>query len=139
MPSTKDDITNTLQQYDIYPTPQRVEIAQIMLTEPQHLSAEQILHQVNTTERAAVSKATVYNTLSLFAAKGLIRQLIVDPSRVFYDSNTSVHHHYFNMDTGQLSDIDGTGIDIDIGSLADLPENTRVEGIELIIRIRNCQ
>ncbi|GMR08635.1 MAG: Fur family transcriptional regulator [Gammaproteobacteria bacterium] len=137
MPSNKDDITNKLQQYDIYPTPQRVEIAQIMLAEPQHLSAEQILRQVNIAERAAVSKATVYNTLGLFAEKGLVRQVIIDPTRVFYDSNTTAHYHFFNMDTGQLSDIEGGSIDIDVGSLPDLPENTEVDGVVVIVRIRN--
>ncbi len=135
MHSSKDDITSILQQYDIYPTSQRVEIAQIMLAEPQHLSAEQVLNQVNAAGRAAVSKATVYNTLGLFAEKGLLRQVIVDPSRVFYDSNTSGHHHFFNMDTGKLKDIHAASIDV--GNLPDLPENTEVDGVDVIVRIRN--
>ena len=59
------------------------------------------------------SLATVYNTLGLFASKGLIREVIVDPSKVFYDSNTKPHHHFFNVDTGLLRDFDSDAVQIE--------------------------
>src|SRR5471032_2942734 len=76
----------------IRPTAQRVRIASLLLSCPQHLSAEQILASLRTAG-ARVSKATVYNTLNLFAGHGLIRQLSVDGSRAWFDSNVEAHYH----------------------------------------------
>src|SRR3569832_1835317 len=87
LPLHKDDIEALLRQYGISPTQQRVEIACILFARPQHLSAEQVLHLVND-EKPVVSKAPVYNTLGLFARKVLIREVIVDPTKVFYDPTT---------------------------------------------------
>ena len=123
-----------LEDHDIQPTQQRIEIAQILFAQDQHLSAEQVLNAVNQLG-ATVSKATVYNTLGLFADKGLVRQVIVDPSRVFYDSNTSEHHHLYNSDTGMLMDIDARQISIQ--HLPELPEGVVAEGVDVIIRVRS--
>jgi len=100
----KETVSKLLTEYAIQPTQQRMEIALLLLAKPQHLSADQVLMSVNSHENL-VSKATVYNTLNLFAEKGLIRQVIVEPSKVFYDSNTETHHHIYNEDTGMLQDI----------------------------------
>jgi Fur family iron response transcriptional regulator len=133
-PESRDEISELLVVHNIQPTQQRVDIAQILFARPQHLSAEQVLKSANQ-EGAAVSKATVYNTLGLFAEKGLIRQVIVDPSRVFYDSNTSEHFHLYNIDTGTLTDI-GTD-EININQLPSLPDEMEAEGIDVIVRVRN--
>jgi Fur family iron response transcriptional regulator len=122
-----------LKQAGVTPTQQRVEIAQIMFARPQHLSAEQVLSMVNA-ENAVVSKATVYNTLGLFASKGLINEVIVDPTKVFYDSNTSSHHHFYNVDTGELTDVASDSVNLE--NLPPLPEGTRAEAIDVIIRLR---
>lgn len=132
----KSKVVNLLKDAGITPTQQRIEIAQILYAQPQHLSAEQVLSQVNS-DQALVSKATVYNTLGLFASKGLIREVIVDPSKVFYDSNTKPHHHFFNIDTGMLKDIDSDVVQIE--HLPDLPEGTIADGVDIIIRLRNAE
>ncbi|MFO7602406.1 MAG: Fur family transcriptional regulator [Gammaproteobacteria bacterium] len=129
-------IINQLREAGINPTQQRIEIAQILLAQPQHMSAEQVLSQVNR-EQPLVSKATVYNTLGLFASKGLLREVIVDPSKIFYDSNTSPHQHFYNVDTGLLKDIDSTTVQIQ--HLPSLPEGTMADGVDIIIRLRNRQ
>ncbi len=128
------DITQILRQHDISPTKQRVEIAQMLLSRKQHLSAEQVLEEVNK-RGAKVSKATIYNTLGLFARKGLIKELVVDPSKVFYDSNVSDHYHFYNVDTGELMDIEMT--ELNVSRLPSLPPGTRAEGVDVIIKIRN--
>ena len=128
-------VVNLLKDAGITPTQQRIEIAQILFAQPQHLSAEQVLSQVNQ-KQSLVSKATVYNTLGLFASKNLIREVIVDPSKVFYDSNTQPHHHFFNVDTGMLKDIDSDAVRID--QLPNLPEGTVADGVDIIIRLRNA-
>ena len=99
---TAQDIASQLRKVGITPTQQRVQIAEILFARPQHMSADQVLALVNR-DGPTASKATIYNTLGLFARKGLVREVIVDPSKVFYDSNTTVHHHFFNVDTGELT------------------------------------
>ncbi len=133
--STRNDIVNKLKASGVTPTNQRVEIAQILFARPQHLSAEQILKMVNDESCSTASKATIYNTLGLFAKKGLVKEVIVDPSKVFYDSNVSKHFHFFNTDTGVLTDIPVDAINID--KLPELPEGTVSSGLEVIVRIKN--
>ena len=127
------DIAEQLREVGITPTQQRVQIAEILFARPQHLSADQILAVVNSNGPIA-SKATIYNTLGLFARKGLVREVIVDPSKVFYDSNTSAHHHFYNVDSGELTDIDAR--EVMIPNLPDLPANTQPAGVDIIFRIR---
>jgi len=133
--STRNDIVNKLKASGVTPTNQRVEIAQILFARPQHLSAEQILKMVNDESSSTASKATIYNTLGLFAKKGLVKEVIIDPSKVFYDSNVSKHFHFFNTDTGVLTDIPVDAINID--KLPELPEGTVSSGLEVIVRIKN--
>jgi len=131
-PST--DIAQQLRHAGITPTQQRVEMAEILFACAQHLSADQILKQVNQRDKY-VSKATVYNTLGLFTEKGLVREVIVDPTKVFYDSNTSEHHHFYNIDSGELTDVDSE--EMLLGDLPVLPANTVAAGVEIIIKIKS--
>lgn len=131
----KDEISALLEARGILPTPQRMEIAGIMLDCHQHLSADQVLARVNQ-NGAAVSKATVYNTLGLFADKGLLRQVIVDPTKIFYDSNVSAHHHFYNVDTGMLMDIATSDCHVD--RMPPPPPGMVADGVEVIVRVRNA-
>ncbi len=135
MNNSQASIKEILEQFAINPTHQRYEIACAMLSKPQHLSAEQILLLVNS-NGAHVSKATVYNTLNLFVRKGLIKQLIIDPTKIFYDSNTSHHYHYYNEDTGELSDFESN--DMSFNRNPSLPENTVQSGVDVIVRVKNA-
>ena len=133
--SIRDDIKNKLKSSGVTPTTQRVDIAQILFARPQHLSAEQILKRVNEESNSTASKATVYNTLGLFAKKGLVKEVSVDSSKVFYDSNVSKHFHFYNIDTGLLTDIPVDEINLD--KLPELPEGTESSSLEVIVRIKN--
>jgi len=130
----EEDAARRLRDYDILPTQQRLQIAQLLLVRDQHLSADQVLELVKAGGNR-VSKATVYNTLGLFAHKGILREVNVDPSRVFYDTNNSRHHHFYNIDTGELSDIDPNKIPVE--QLPDAPEGSVIDGVEVIIRVRH--
>ena len=129
-------IIERLKAAGVTPTQQRVEIAAILFARDQHMSADQVLALVND-QSPRVSKATVYNTLGLFAEKGLLREVIVDPAKVFYDSNISTHHHFYNADTGHLMDIDP--LNIRIPDLPTLPAGTVAEGVDVIIRLRKAK
>lgn len=132
--SPEPDVTAMLKAHGILPTQQRVMIARVLFSRCGHYSADQVLRQVNTGDHH-VSKATVYNTLGLFARTGLVREVIVDPTRVFYDPNTRHHHHFYNMDTGELIDIETDRLDID--NLPETPAGTVAAGVDVIIRIHN--
>lgn len=133
---SREKLVEVLRRHDINPTHQRIEIAYALFSRGEHLSADQILALVNE-RNAETSKATVYNTLNLFLQKKLVREVIVDPSKVFYDPNTEPHHHFYNIDTGNLTDIDAA--DIAITGLPPLPEGVVAEGIDVIVRIRSVQ
>ena len=131
---SQQSIRSQFEKLDILPTPQRLEVAAILLEKPQHLSADQIIERLRT-EGSSVSKATVYNTLNLFSERGLIKEVMVDPIRKFYDSTTHPHHHFYNVDTGQLADIPDSHVTFE--SLPELPEGTRRESVEVLIRVRD--
>lgn len=129
----RSDILEKLADYGIKPTPQRVKIADILLEKPQHLSAEQILDRLRESG-STVSKATVYNTLNLFGERGLVRELSVDPERRYYDSSNVPHHHFYNVDTCELTDIDER--DVCFSALPPLPEGTESQSVEVLIKVR---
>ena len=103
---------------------------------PTHMTAEQILAAVrHGGER--VSKATVYNTLKVLAQRGLVRQIHLDPERSVYDSTRAPHHHFHDLETGELRDIHPD--DIAFSRFPTLPEGMEAEAVEVVIRMRKKQ
>ena len=131
--ANRTQVTARLKNSGITPTQQRVRIGEVLFAKAQHVSAEQVLAMVNK-EQEEVSKATVYNTLGLFAQKGLLNEVIIEPSKVFYDTNLEKHHHLYHIDTGLLEDISADQVKID--ELPDLPQGTELEDVDVIIRLR---
>ena len=127
------DVVALLRNHGIHPTSQRVLIARVLFTRCTHLSAEDVYRLVNADNRR-VSKATVYNTLGLLADKGVVREVIADPTRIFYDPNTAPHHHFFDVTTGELTDISAE--QIHVSGLPPLPNGTQLEGVDVIVRLR---
>lgn len=132
-PMQRGEIAEMLREHGIAPTHQRIEIAGVLFARHEHLSADQLLAIVNA-RYSEVSKATVYNSLRLFLEKKLIREVIVDPTRVFYDPNTSPHHHFYNMANGELTDI--CDDNLSLAGMPDLPEGMVADSIDVIVRIR---
>ncbi len=127
------EIAERLRSHGIAPTHQRIEIANALFTRCEHQSADQIMAVVNA-HHSETSKATVYNTLRLFLEKGLVREVIVDPSKIFYDPNTVPHHHFYNLDSGELTDIPVDSLQV--AGMPTLPEGMLAESIDVIVRIR---
>ncbi len=131
---SRTEVLALFNRHTILPTPQRVEVAEILLAQPQHLSADQIIDRLRKLG-SSVSKATVYNTLNLFGERGIIKEIMVDPVRKFYDSCTHAHHHFYNVDTGELHDIDES--EISFAQLPEAPDGTRQNSVEVLIKIHN--
>lgn len=131
-PVEPNDIHGLLREYRITPTQQRVQIASFLFSRPQHVTAEQVLQGAKAIG-AHVSRATIYNTLGLFIKKGLVKEVIIDRDRVYYDSNNRFHHHIYHVDSGELEDMDPRNIRIQ--HQAGLENNVKVIGTELILRV----
>jgi Fur family iron response transcriptional regulator len=134
MPYTRGSLVELLRRHDINPTRQRIEIAFALFARGEHLSADQVLAIVND-RSSETSKATVYNTLNLFLEKRLIREVIVDAGKTVYDANTEPHHHFYNVDTGELTDIDAAAVEVH--GLPVLPEGMVAEGVDIVVRVRS--
>ena len=132
-PETTVRARQILEQRGIRPTSQRLKVADILLTSPRHLTAEQILVALREAT-GHVSKATVYNTLNLFVDQGLAREIHADPERCVYDSTMVPHHHFQNVDTGEMTDIRPD--DLSFARLPPLPPGTEIESVDVVIRVR---
>jgi Fur family iron response transcriptional regulator len=126
-------IQDRLVEHGIQPTVQRLQIAELLFARDQHLTAEQIILAL-AEGGTAVSKATVYNTLNLFAEKGLLKPLQVDPERGLFDSNMTPHHHFHVEDTGELIDVPPGSVEF--SRLPPLPPGTESVAVEVVIRVR---
>jgi len=130
---TLEEIKLLLASRQIQPTSQRLRIAETILQDCAHYSAEEVFNLVNRSGEP-VSKATVYNTLGLFARQGLLREVIADPDRVYFDTNLEPHHHLYDTTTGRLTDVSASSVEI--GQLPELPSGMRLEGVDVILRVR---
>ena len=134
-PLSREAVIGRLRAAGIAPTHQRIEIAQVLFDCHEHLSAEQLLVRVNA-RFAQSSKATVYNTLKLLVEHGMVRELFVERDKVVYDPNMTPHHHFYDVDSGKLTDIPAEGVEI--RGLPPLPQGVLSAGVDVIVRIRSA-
>ncbi|MCK6436418.1 Fur family transcriptional regulator [Rivihabitans pingtungensis] len=127
------DVSGHLLRAGIPVTAQRLAIARVLLPQPVHLSAEQV-QQCASHYTSGLSRATVYNTLKLFTARGLLRELAVEPGKTMFDSNPLPHHHLYNSATGELTDIPADTLRL--SGVPVLPDGLELEQIEVIVRVR---
>jgi Fur family iron response transcriptional regulator len=128
-----NDVSQLLESHGIRPTQQRVKVAQVLLATPTHMTADQLLAALKQSP-SRVSKATVYNTLKLFVDHGLARQIHLDPDRCVYDSTMAPHHHFQNVETGEMIDIRPDDLSFD--KLPPLPSGTEIDSVDVVIRVR---
>jgi Fur family transcriptional regulator, iron response regulator len=126
--------TSILDRAGLRPTRQRLLLAQVLFEQgDRHVTAEQ-LHSESETRGAAISLATVYNTLHQFLDAGLVREVVAEAGRAYFDTNVTDHHHIYNQATGELRDI-STDI-VEMSALPDIPEGFKVDRIDVVIRLR---
>ncbi|WP_457674280.1 Fur family transcriptional regulator [Thiolapillus sp.] len=128
------DVRQHLSGAGIYPTSQRRALARILFDRHQHLTADQVYEKARR-KNIKVSRATVYNTLNLFVEKGLLREIFVNASHTFYDSNIHPHFHFYNVDDGSLTDMEGHVTDDLV--MQNLPQGTVLDGVDVVVRVRN--
>jgi len=132
----REEVAVLIKEHGLTPTSQRLDIGEVLLDKPQHLSADALLRRVNK-DSTKVSKATVYNTLKVFLQHGLIQAVKVNEQHVLYDSVTEAHHHIYNEDTNELTDIDSSTLRVE--NIPELPSHLEARGVEVLIRVGNSE
>jgi len=130
-------LIDRLKQAGLRPTRQRLALSRLLFEDgsrPQdrHVTAEQ-LHGEAMQGGVRVSLATIYNTLNQFTQAGLLREVVVEPGRSYFDTNVEDHHHFFFEGSGRLMDIPGDSVRLE--ELPAAPEGARVRRVDVIIRL----
>jgi len=116
------------------PTRQRLALARLLFSQgDRHVTAE-ALHEEAIRAYVPVSLATVYNTLHQFTEAGLLREVAVDGTKTYFDTNTSDHHHFFIEDENRILDIPGHPISV--AGLPQAPEGHEITRVEVVVRLR---
>ena len=105
------DLGERLRQHGIQPSAQRMAVAEYVLSTEEHPSADQVWARVRA-DFPMISRATVYNTLNLFVAKGLLRQLILAEGKVVFDPHLAPHHHFIDDATGSIHDVPWEAVEV---------------------------
>src|SRR3954451_20480427 len=128
------DVKSMLRDVGLRPTRQRMALGWMLFGKGErHLTAE-MLYEEATRAKVPVSLATVYNTLHQFTDVGLLRQIAVDGSKTYFDTNISTHHHFFIEDDNAVLDIPET--DVVVGRTPTPPEGYEVARIDVVVRLR---
>ena len=135
--NSRDGATNAgerLRSAGLRPTRQRLELGEILFRDgDRHVTAE-MLHEEALKAGVKVSLATVYNTLHQFTGAGLLRQVVVDAARSYFDTNVGEHQHFYSEDDGMLIDIAAPAVKV--SGMPTPPAGTTIERVDVVIRIR---
>lgn len=135
--ATRPEVRAMLRQAGLRPTRQRMALAEILFAHGnRHISAES-LHDEAVTRRVPVSLATIYNTLHQFTGAGLLREVAVDGSKTYFDTNTQDHHHFFVEDDNEVMDIPAG--QMGVGRVPDPPEGYEISRIDVVVRLRRIR
>ena len=134
-PRPFSDVLARLKAVGLRPTRQRLALAKLLFDgQDRHVTAE-ALHAEAQAAKVRVSLATVYNTLHQFTSAGLLREVVVDPGRSYFDTNSTDHHHFFFEDRGTLQDIPGETVSLH--GVPDSPVGTKISRVDVVVRVRD--
>ena len=137
VPSRRPCLTAVLRMAGLRPTRQRVALAEILFGGAhRHVSAEELLAEANLS-KVNVSLATIYNTLHQFRTAGLLREVAVDASRSYFDTDTSDHHHFYLEDEQRVVDIPASAIVIQ--NLPEPPDGMGITHVDVVVRVRKLR
>ncbi|MDR6954923.1 Fur family iron response transcriptional regulator [Ancylobacter sp. 3268] len=128
------DVRHMLRDVGLRPTRQRLALGWLLFAKgDRHVSAE-ILHEEAIKARFPVSLATVYNTLHQFTEVGLLRELAIDGSKTYFDTNPSDHHHFFMEGENHLLDIPSAAVEVE--RVPEPPEGYEIARVDVVVRLR---
>lgn len=132
--ATSAGLVVRLREAGLRPTRQRIALGRLLFASgDRHVTAE-VLHGEAARAGALLSLATVYNTLHQFTAAGLLRQVVVDGDKTYFDTNTGDHHHFYAKEREMLMDIPGDAVSI--AGLPKAPPGMEIERVEVVVRLK---
>ena len=126
-----------LRSSGLRPTNQRVEISKFLFNRKKtfHFTVEELKNSMNLKRLKKISTATFYNTVHALKSAGYLKEYSLENNTSCYDTNITSHHHFFNIDTGQLVDI--ASDDMSVENIPRLPDNTQIQDLEIVVKISN--
>lgn len=128
------DTKAMLRQVGLRPTRQRMALGWMLFAKgDRHVTAE-MLYEEASRAKVPVSLATIYNTLHQFTEVGLLRQVAVDGSKTYFDTNATEHHHFFVEGENALVDIPGA--EVVVGTMPTPPEGYEISRVDVVVRLK---
>jgi len=129
------NVINKLREIGLRPTKQRVKICELLFLREKtfHFTINDLVKKISNEMNEKISLATVYNTVHVFQKKGHLKEIAINSDKTYYDTNTSVHHHFYDEDTHELIDCDEN--DIDSINLKKKISGKKIKSLEVLIKI----
>ena len=124
---------NKLREIGLRPTKQRVKICELLFLRDKtfHFTINDLAKKISDEMNEKISLATVYNTVHAFQKKGHLKEIAINSDKTYYDTNTSIHHHFYDEDTHELIDCD----DIDSINLKKNIPGKQIKSVEVLIKV----
>ena len=129
------NVINKLREIGLRPTKQRVKICELLFLREKtfHFTINDLVKKISNEMNEKISLATVYNTVHVFQKKGHLKEIAINSDKTYYDTNTSVHHHFYDEGTNELIDCDENDID-SINLKKNIP-GKRIKSVEVLIKV----
>ena len=125
-----------LREIGLRPTKQRVKICELLFLRDQtfHFTINDLVKKILDEMNEKISLATVYNTVHAFQKKGHLKEIAINSDKTYYDTNTSIHHHFYDDQTNELTDINFN--DIEVTKVPHAPKGKKIKNVEVIISLQ---
>ena len=129
------NFVNKLREIGLRPTKQRVKICELLFLREKtfHFTINDLVKKISDEMNEKISLATVYNTVHAFQKKGHLKEIAINSDKTYYDTNTSVHHHFYDEDTHEL--IDCNQNDIDTVNIKNNTTGKKINSVEILIKV----
>ena len=129
------DFINKLREIGLRPTKQRVKICELLFLSEKtfHFTINDLVKKISAEMSEKISLATVYNTVHAFQKKGYLKEIAVNSDKTYYDTNTSIHHHFYDEETHELIDCNENDID-SINVKKNIP-GKKIKSLEVLIKV----
>jgi len=129
------DFVEKLRNSGLRPTKQRIKICEILFNREKtfHFTINDISKNINEQISEKISLATIYNTIHAFEKKGYLKEILINSDKRYFDTNTSLHHHFYDEDTHELIDCDDN--DIDTVKVKNNMPGKKIKSVEVLIKI----
>jgi len=129
------NFVNKLREIGLRPTKQRVKICELLFLREKtfHFTINDLAKKISDEMNEKISLATVYNTVHAFQKKGHLKEIAINSDKTYYDTNTSVHHHFYDEDNHEL--IDCNQNDIDTVNVKNNITGKKINSVEILIKV----